>query len=135
MNRLYQTYKVACLNGSAPDLLTAAIKWVLVDAQQYTPNTLAAGHSFLSDIPAGARTAITAALTAKTITDGFFNAADPELPDTGGVQSEYLILFEDTGVETTSRLILFVDTATGLPITPDSTQDTIQHSASGIFAL
>lgn len=131
-NALYTTYKVACLTGNAPDLSTADVKAVLVDTASYA---FSAAHEFLSDVPAGARVSTTAALGTKTTTGGVFDAADVALPDTGGAEAEALVLFVDTGVEGTSRLLAYIDTATGLPITGDSVEDTIQWSASGIFAL
>ena len=130
-NLLYPKYKEACLNGDG-DLASTDVKAVLVDTADYTYN---AAHEFLDDIPAGAREGTTGNLASKTITDGVFDAADIALPDDGGDQAEALILYVDTGVEGTSRLIAYIDTATGLPITPDSTADTIQWHASGIFAL
>lgn len=130
-NVIYPKFKEALLSG-AVDLTSVNVKAVLVDTADYTYD---AAHDFLDDVAAGAREGTTGNLASKTVTDGVFDAADIALPDDGGDQAEALILYVDTGVEGTSRLIAYIDTATGLPITPDSTADTIQWHASGIFAL
>lgn len=93
------------------------IKAVLVDTGAYTPN--AATHQFLTDIPAGARIAISAALTAKTATAGVADAADQAFPGVTGVSAEAVVLFKDTGTAGTSNLLFYIDSATGLPVTPN----------------
>jgi len=112
---------------------TDTIKVVLVDAGQYTPNL--ATHQYLSDVPSGARTATSAALTSKTTAAGVADAADPVFTAATGVQSEYLVIYQDTGSAATSRLIAYIDTATGLPVTPNSGDINVIFSASGIFKL
>jgi hypothetical protein len=93
-----------------------AIKAVLIDFNLYTPNLNT--HQFLSDIPSGARVAISPALTAKSALNGVADAADITFPTVSGAQSEAVALFKDTGSDVTSRLICLIDTATGLPVTP-----------------
>lgn len=136
-NRFYTRARQARWTGAWTTNLHGAanLKAVLVDATDYTPDTTATGHEFLSDIPVAARVATTANLASVAVVGAVLDAADVALPDTGGDQAEYLVIFEDTGVEATSRLILLIDTATGLPITPDSVEDTIQWDAQGIAAL
>ncbi len=137
-NRLFQTWKHARGAGtSATNLADATnIKAVLVDSAAYTPNTTISGHAFLSDIPVAARLAITPALTSVTWVDATLDAADQTLPDPGGgATGEFLVVFEDTGTATTSRLIIFMDTAEGIPATQDGTPDTIVWAAEGIFKL
>jgi len=46
-----------------------------------------------------------------------------------------LILFVDTGVEGTSRLICYIDTGTGLPLTTNGGNINIVWNASGILVL
>ena len=134
-NRTFQSYKQAIMTGTALDLESAALKFALCDSAEYAPDTTISGDEFLSDIPAGARVAITDALAGVSVVDAILDFDNPALPDTGGAQAEYLVLFDDTGVEATSRLIHLTDTATGLPITPDTVEDTIQVHAVGLFAL
>jgi hypothetical protein len=53
-----------------------------------------------------------------------------------GVSVEALIIYKDTGTASTSPLIYFVDVAaSGLPVTPNGGNITVQFNASGIFAL
>lgn len=92
------------------------IKAVLVDTNAYTPNF--STHEFLSDIPLAARVAISPALSGKSITNGIADANDVTFPLVSGPQSEAVVLFKDTGVPETSRLIVYLDSAGGLPITP-----------------
>jgi hypothetical protein len=133
-NALYTKAKQALIAGDI-DLDADTIKAVFVDGADYTPNL--ATHQFLSSIPAGARVATSGALQNKTVTDGVFDAADIVVASVSGDQFEYIVLFKDTGAEGTSRLLLLIDTATGLPCTPNGSDITIQWSsgADKIFRL
>lgn len=136
-NRLFQTYKQALMTTKAncPDLTSDDIRVVLVDVADHDPDSTIGGDEFLSDIPAGARIAVTANLASKAVANAVFDAADTPLPDTGGDVAEELVIYYHTGTEATSRLLAIIDTAPGLPITPDSVEDLIRWNASGIFAL
>jgi hypothetical protein len=112
---------------------TDNIKAVLVDTASYTANL--ATDEFLSDIPVGARVATSSNLTSKTISGGAIDAADVVYSTVSGNESEAVVLYQDTAVEGTSRLIVYVDTATGLPVTPNGTDITVQWNASGIATL
>lgn len=133
-NALYTKAKQALIAGDI-DLESDTIKAVFVDGADYTPNL--ATDQFLSDIPSAARVAISGALQNKTVTDGVFDADDITVASVSGDQFEYLVLFKDTGVEGTSRLLLLIDTATGLPCTPNGSDITIQWSSGSdkIFRL
>jgi hypothetical protein len=138
-NRLFQKWKQAMLTGQFSTDLSAAgtnVKAVLVDTAVHDPDTTITGNEFLSHIPSGARLGTTGNLASKAVVDAVFDAADIALPDAGGgATGEELVVYIDTGVEGTSRLLCVIDTATGLPITLDGTNDTIQWAAGGIFAL
>jgi hypothetical protein len=99
--------------------LTDTFKVILVDTGSYSPNFTT--HRFLSDIPTSARigTSSGVALTSKTTTGGAADAADITFSAVTGASIEALVIFKDTGTEGTSPLIAFIDTATGLPITPN----------------
>ena len=113
---------------------TDAIKAVLVDAASYTPDQV--NHQFLSDIPLAARAAVSSNLTTKTISGRAIDADDVTFTAVpSGPALSYVVLYQDTGVETTSRLLLFIDTATGLPVTPNGGDITIQWDAQGIAKL
>ena len=97
--------------------MTDTIKVILVDTGAYTPQT--AVHQYLSDIPTSARIAGPVTLTAKSTTGGAADAADIAFTAVSGASIEAIIIYVDSGTEATSPLIAFIDTATGLPITPN----------------
>lgn len=97
--------------------LTDTIRAVLVDTGTYTPNLSA--HEFLADVGAGARVATSGAFTGKSTAGGAADANDITFTSVSGPSIEAIILYRDTGADGTSPLIAFIDTATGLPITPN----------------
>jgi hypothetical protein len=131
-NQLYPKAKEDFISGNI-DLTTDTIKIVLVDTADYTFDS---AHEDLADVAAGGRVA-TATLGSKTVTSGVFDAADATFSNVTGDQAEALIIYKDSGVEATSRLIAYIDTATGLPITPGGGDITVAFSdgANKIFAL
>lgn len=133
-NAIYDKARKKFLDGDI-DWLADTIKVVLVDAADYTVDL--ANHEFLSDIAAGARVATSAALSGKDSTAGVADAADVVLSSVSGDQSEALVIYKDTGAEGTSPLIAYIDTVTGLPITPNGADITITWSngANKIFKL
>lgn len=132
-NGMYAAGLNAFLTGSIA-ILTDTIKVTLVDAADYTVNL--ATHDFFNDVPSGARVA-TATLSGKTATGGVFDASDVTFTSVSGDQSEALIIWKDTGNEATSPLICYIDTATGLAITPNGTDITLTWSGdtNKIFKL
>jgi len=96
---------------------TDTIKSLLVDTGTYTANLSA--HEFLSDIGTGARISVSGAFTGKATAGGAADANDVTFTSVTGASIEAIVLYKDTGVDSTSPLIAFIDTATGLPITPN----------------
>lgn len=96
---------------------TDTIKAVLVDTGTYTVNLSA--HEFLSDIGTGARISTSGAFTGKSTAGGAADANDITFTSVTGASIEAIIIYKDTGTDSTSPLIAFIDTATGLPITPN----------------
>lgn len=133
-NALYTKYREKALQGQI-NWLTDNIKVVLVDAADYTVNT--ATHEFLSEIPSAGRVAISANLTGKTATGGVADANDVTFPSVTGDISEALVIFKDTGTDTTSPLIAYIDTATGLAVTPNGGDITViwPNDSGRIFSL
>jgi len=121
----------AFLDGDI-DLLTDDIRAILVDVADYTYN---AAHDFLDDVPAGARVKVSDALASKTTTGGVFDAADKTLSAVTGDQSEAIIIYKHTGTDSTSNLIAYIDSGSGLPFTPNGSDLTITWNASGIFSI
>ena len=112
---------------------TDNIKAVLVDTGLYSVSKT--NDEFLSDIAAGARVATTSNLLSKTITGRVIDAADPVFTAVTGNESEALVIYQDSGSDATSRVIIYVDTATNLPVTPNGTDITVIFNASGIATL
>lgn len=114
---------------------TDTIKVVGVDHGTDTP--VPATDQFLSDITAGARIFTSAGLANKSGASGVFDADDITITAVTGASIESIVLYKDTGSAATSPLILYVDTATGLPFTPNGGDLTIQwdNGANKIFAL
>lgn len=134
MNTLYAKGKQALLGDL--DWSAATIKSALVTSA-YTPN--AATDEFLADIPGGAVLATSAALTGKTLVDGVADADNATFAAVagGGSDGEFVVVYEDTGAGATSRLIVLVDTATGLPVTPNGGDIVVawDSGANKIFKL
>ena len=121
---------------AGPDINAGTIKAMFVDHADDTPVTGGATpDDFINDIASAARVPAIAScptLGTKTFTAGVFDAADTVFSSLTGDQSESMILFRDTGVESTSNLLLYWDTASGLPITPNGANVTVVWSSSGI---
>ena len=133
-NALYNKGREGFLDGSI-DWDTDDIRCILVDTADYTVDL--ATHDNLDDVPGDARVATSGALTSKTVTDGVADAADVTLSSVTGDTCEAIVIYKHTGTESTSRLIAYIDTATGLPVTPNGGDITIQwdSGANKIFKL
>lgn len=124
-NALYDRGRQAFAEGLAWN--TAVFKVVCVSAA-YVVNL--ATHNYLSDVPAGNRIFTTAALSGKTEPAGVLGASNITQAAVGGsTPGAALILFHDTGTESTSELIAYYDTGTNLPFTPNSGDVQIQWDA------
>lgn len=115
-NTLYDTTRQRFLEAQI-NWMTDTVKVILVDTGAYTPQTSI--HQYLADIPVSARIAGPVTLTAKATTGGAADAADVTFTSVSGTSIEAIIIYIDTGTEATSPLIAYIDTATGLPITPN----------------
>lgn len=120
-NQLYdkgrERFAKALLDWS--DNATTTIKCVLVDTGVYTVN--AASHEYYSVIAgiSGAVIAGPVTMTTRTATAGACDADDVTFTSVTGVTAEALVIYKDTGDTATSPLIAYLDSATGLPITPN----------------
>jgi len=130
-NLLYPKAKEAFLSGDI-DLVNDTIKVIALDGADYTYSS---AHDFYDDAASAARVGTATALASKTVTNGVFDAADVTLSSVTGDEFEFILIFQDTGTESTSHLIALFDTATGLAFTPSGGDITITWNASGIFAL
>lgn len=135
-NSLFDSGRQKLLEGSIA-WLTDSIKFVLV--RGYTPNL--ATHVFLSDITGGGGgtlVATSANAASKTSSAGVADCADPVFSAVAaGAACSQVVCYKDTGVAGTSPLIGLLDTATGLPCTPNG-QDitvTLDNGALKLFKL
>jgi hypothetical protein len=131
-NALYSKAKEAFLNGSI-NMVANTISIALVDTGVYT---YSATHQFRNEVANNAVISSTT-LSNKTITNGVFDADDATFSSVTGANCEALLIFQDTGVQSTSRLIAYIDSATGLPILPNGGDISVAFSSgsSKIFAL
>lgn len=131
-NALYPKWKEAIIQASSNSSLTGTLKVVLVDTGTYT---YSASHEFLTSLTGTGGTAQT--IGSKTYTNGVLDGADVTFTAVAGtVTYEALVLYLDTGVAGTSRLVAFFDTGvTGLPVTSNGGDISVTWNASGIFAL
>ena len=109
------------------------IKVTLIDSADYVVNL--STHDFYNDVTAGGRVATSGNLASKTKTNGTADAADVTFSAVTGDVSEALVVWRDTTVESTSNLIVYIDTGTGFPVTPNGGDITVQWDAAGIFTL
>lgn len=117
-------------------LTAGTLKAQLIDLGAYTPDTSAAGDQFLSAIPGAARIGAPVTLGSKTVTGRVFDAAFPRFTFPTGTTIEAVVIYEDTGVEATSPLVMIDDAASGLPIGSDkSYADLTSHATNKLFRL
>ena len=131
-NALYPKAKEAFLNGSI-NMVANTVTIALVDTGVYT---FSSAHQFRNDVSNSAVISSTT-LSNKTIANGVFDADDATFSSVTGANCEALIIFTDTGSQGTSRLVAYIDSATGLPILPNGGDITVAFSSgsSRIFAL
>lgn len=142
-NALYDFGRQGFLDGSI-DWDTAVMKAILVKG--YTPALTT--HEFVSDVTGGGGgtiVATSAALASKTVVAGVADAADVTWSAVGTTTSTaYIIIYQSSAVtggsdvaSTSQRLIACIDTATGLPVTPNGGDITCtwDNGSNKIFKL
>ena len=135
-NALYSKAKERFLgwqtSGDSIDMVNDDIKVALIDTALYTFNASNEYWSSASTAQVGS----SVSLTSKTITNGVFDAADVVFTSVTGASIEAIILYKNSGFAGTSPLIAYIDVvASGLPVTPNGGNITVQWAASGIFTL
>ena len=112
-------------NGAAEGAWKGEIDWVsddmralLIDTTLYTA---AVTDGFLDEIPGGAIIASAVALGGKTISGRTLQTTNPITFPTVAVGNDVtaIVVYLHTGTPSTSRLVLYVDTAFGLPAVRD----------------
>ena len=117
-NSMYTKGRENILEGAIA-WLTDNIKVTSIDEDDDAP--ILATDEFLDAITAGAREFQSGNLGTKTSTLGTADAADlaPAFTSATGDQFESISVYVDSGSAATSELLVNIDTATGLPLTPD----------------
>lgn len=133
-NTLYDKARERFLRGQI-NWDTDTMKVCLVDKNVYTPNFTT--HEYMSDVSGSAVIAPGVTLTGKASTSGAADANDVTFTAVSGAESEALIIYKDTGDNATSPLIALIDSATGLPITPNGGDIIVvwDNGANKIFKL
>lgn len=134
-NTLYPKFKRRALTTGGA-LVSGVVKAQLVDLAQYT---YSAAHEYLIDLPGAARVGAAVTLANKSVSDlGVFDADDLSYSGLTATPSiEALVLYVDTADESTSHLIAYLDTASGLPITAGAAGGTVtwDNGANRILAI
>lgn len=133
-NALYDKGREGFLDGSI-DWDTNDIRIILIDEADDTIDL--AVDDNLDDRAGAARVATSSALGSKTVTNGVADAADVTFSAVTGDPAESIDGYKHTGTESTSRLIFNIDTATGLPVTPNGGDITVtwDSGSNKIFKL
>jgi hypothetical protein len=109
--------------------------------------TFSSAHKFVSDVTGagGTLVASTPALSGKTVTNGVADANDTDFGTVAaGAAIPAYIIYQSSAVTggadvaaTSQRLIGYVDTATGLPITPNGTviNFVVDNGANKLYAI
>lgn len=140
-NALFDPGREGFLDGTI-DWDTATIKAALVRGY-----TFSAAHKFVSDVTGagGTLVATSPALASKTVTGGVADAADTAFTAVpAGAAIPAIIVFQSSAVTggadvaaTAQRVIAYIDTATGLPVTPNGGDIAVawDNGANRIFKL
>lgn len=140
-NALFAPGREGFLDGSI-DWDTAVIKVALVRGY-----TFSSAHKFVSDITGagGVLAATSAALTAKTVTNGTADAADVTFTAVAAnASNHYLLIFQSSAVTggadvaaSAQRVIAYIDTGTNIPVVPNGGDVTFawDNGANKIFTL
>jgi len=131
-NALYGKGREAFAN-KAIDWDTDTIKVALVDTGVYTVSIDV--HDFLDDVSGIIGTAQVIANATNVL--GVCDGDDVTFTGVSGATVEALVIYRDSGTASTSELIAFMDTGTGLPVTPNGGDITItwDNGADKIFKL
>ena len=130
-NQMYGLGAEAFLEGSIAGLSdTLACSLV---ASSYTVNL--ATDEFYNVISGGAIIAGPVSLTTVTGSAGTLSAANTVFSSISGSAASFIVMFKNTGTSSTSRLLVYYDTATGLPVTPKGGNITIAWASGVVFTL
>lgn len=112
------------------------IRLIFVDLDTYTPDFV--NDEFVSDLPSGSKLFITTdSILHKTCFQGVFDADDVIINELTISDADAIVVYLHTGVDSTSRLLLYIDDADNLPLTSNG-DSVIIHWPNGkdkIFSI
>lgn len=134
---LYTDFRNAMLGNpthTQPDLQDNPVRAILRDEGA---DALNLADVDLADILTAARIGETANLTdtVGTAGDGAYDHTDETISTVSGATVESLDYFHETGTDSTSALFWNIDSWTGLPLTPNGGDVTLQPAAGGVFQI
>lgn len=115
-NFIYSKAKEAILNADI-DFAVDDLRVLLVD-NLYTPNSVT--HQFVSDIPTNAIKKRSGSLQNISTQSGVLDADDLVIIGHNGAGFSSIIIYKNTGSDSTSRLIANINDSTGLPFPTSS---------------
>lgn len=130
-------------NSARGFFLTSGISWSAdtinscMVSGSYAPASSSTDDN-LDDVAGGNRIGTPQTLGSPTTTSGIADAADITFPSvTTGSTATAIIIWKDTGTESTSHLVCYIDSYTGLPITTNGGNITVSwpSSTNRIFKL
>lgn len=134
-NLLYGKAKQAFFNGDI-DVVVNPIKILFVDST-YSPNI--SSDEFVSNVTLSAIKYRSIPLSNVTANLGILDADNLAIADYPGDAFKALIIYQDTGNDSTSRLIAYIEDSVGLPFPGSGSQVTMSiiwnNDANKIIAL
>lgn len=89
-------------------------------------------HEFVSDLTGASIIARSGNLAGKTTTNGVFDANDLTVTSVSGSAFTHVILYKDSGVDSSSPLVAFYDVAS---FTPNGGDVNVVFNVSGLFSI
>lgn len=134
---LYNDFRNAILGApthTQPDLQDNNVRAILYDEGA---DALNLADVDLADIITAARIGETANLTdtVGSAGTGAYDHSDETIASVSGTTVESITYFHETGVDSTSALFFNIDSWTGLPLTPNGGNVTLQPAAGGVFQI
>jgi len=121
VNQLFPKYRQAVLSSSTGDWLTTSIKAAALTQVMPDTEINLATHEFVSDLPqANLLPVRSAALSNKSISIyGVAGSNSIEFTSlvSGSNKVRAIVLYEDLGADSVSKLIAYMDVGTGMPFT------------------
>jgi hypothetical protein len=95
-------------------------------------STFSSAHEFVSDLTGASIIARSGNLAGKTTTNGTFDANDITVTAVSGSAFTHVILYKDTGTDSSSPLVAIFDVSS---FTPSGGDINVVFNASGLFAI